>query len=70
MSDLSRGMPKDRKEAALLAADLAEHGVEAVITAIERYKREGHPDMAGWVSRTYAVLCAVDSLFRESEWTS
>ena len=70
MSGLSRGMPADRKEAVLVAADTAEYGIQEIIAAIRRYQFEENHDMARWVSETYAVLCAVDCYFMESKWTT
>lgn len=69
VSGLSRGMPADRKEAVLFAADNADD-IRVMFGAIRTYELEGHKDMAGWVASAYLLLCAVNWTFHESRWQS
>jgi hypothetical protein len=59
-------MPKDVREAVLVAADAAPYAGE-VAGAIAVYAKEGHPDLALAAFRAHAALCLVDVLYREFE---
>lgn len=67
MSGLSRGIPADRKEAVLFAADNADDML-LVRDGVTAYREQGHHDMAEWTSNAYLFLCVVDFVFQESRW--
>lgn len=63
---MSRGVPADRKEASMVAADLYPD-VSAALEAIRQYENEGHRDMSAMLANAYTALMSADNVIRMSQ---